>query len=74
MRAYQQGAYHALAQYGLQKLAQRANPLIQGAKVETAPETDTAPKKPPKTPVWPQPPYSTSGTLLNPKVASKKGA
>ncbi len=44
------------------------HPLLQGAKVETDPNSETA-TKPPKMKVWPPPPHATSGTLLNPKVA-----
>ena len=65
MRTYITGSEEALRRLGLSKFATESNPLIQGAKLET-----DKPVKVPESPMWPPPPHATSGTALNPKVAS----
>lgn len=71
MNWYAIGCQEALEKLGIAN----THPLMKGVKVDvdTDPLDPAKPFKPEKAPsarIWPPPPHATSGTLLNPKVAS----
>lgn len=70
MRPYELGHAAALTKHGIAQ----SHPLLRGTRVELSDtdREDVGEYKEPKAPtakVWPPPPHTTSGTLINPRVA-----
>lgn len=65
MNWYTLGMQEAMHKLGIAN----THPLMKGVKVNPRAAVTGAPPPPPVARVWPAPPYATSGTTINPKVA-----